>query len=440
MTISLKKAVYTGYALMIFFMLLVSFITIKNLKEVSTTINRIVSVDIANIEDLRKLYDCLLAQDLYEKRFMSLGESDAENLFWLRGSEFKTLLQTMIERSAGNRKKLQNIYSLHEKYENLFYNLVDAIKEAKQQEISRLTKNMSDLFNEISLLIKDLHVTIAIDKDSKINKSNEIIESTLTVIIFVSVISTVFAFTFAFFFSSYILRSIDKLKRATLSIKSGNFDKVPQIHGINEFAELAVSFKAMTSRLKELEQMNLDANPLTKLPGNLAIEKELLIRFKNHMIFSFCLIDIDNFKAYSDKYGYSKGSDVLLWLGNLVSNIVKVYGQENDFVGHIGGDDFVLISEPTRVRTLCKEIINAFDASIKSFYNQEDRNRGYIISVDRYNNVTQFQIMTLSIAILSNDKIFVADPREVAERIADLKRYAKTFPRSLYVCENRREE
>ena len=216
---------------------------------------------------------------------------------------------------------------------------------------------------------------------------------------------------------------------------------MPQISGINEFAELAVSFKAMTSRLKELEhQMNLDANPLTKLPGNLAIEKELLIRFKNHMIFSFCLIDIDNFKAYSDKYGYSRGSDVLLWLGNVISDVVKIFGHEIDFIGHIGGDDFVLISEPARVRTLCKEIINRFDTSIHSFYNEDDRKRGFIISVDRQNHLTQFQIMTLLIAILSNDKIPVADPREVAERIADLKRYAKTFPKSLYVCENRREE
>ena len=439
MTISFKKAIYLGYALMIFFMLLVSLFTIKNLTEVSITINRIVSEDITNIEGLRKLYDCLLAQDIYEKRFISLSKQE-ENLFWARGREFETLLKTMMDRNTGINKELENIHILHEKYNNLFNRLVTAVRKSSSKEVSLLTTNMNGLFNEISFLLKELQIKIGIDKDYKINKSNKIIQDTLTLIIFVSIVSTVFAFTFAFFFSSYILRLIDKFKNATLSIRSGNFDKVPQIGGINEFAELAVSFKAMTSRLKELEQMHLDANPLTKLPGNLAIEKELLIRFKNHIIFSFCLIDIDNFKAFSDKYGYSKGSDVLSWLGNLVSNIVKVYGQENDFVGHIGGDDFVLISEPGRVRMLCKEIINAFDRSIGNFYNEEDRNRGYIISVDRYNRITQFQIMTLSIAILSNDKIPVTDPREVAERIADLKRYAKTFPKSLYVCENRREE
>ena len=140
---------------------------------------------------------------------------------------------------------------------------------------------------------------------------------------------------------------------------------MPEIKGADELADLAISFREMSSRLKELEVINLDANPLTKLPGNLAIEKELLTRLNETQSFSFCLVDLDNFKAYNDRYSYARGSDLIKWMAEMLTAIKKEYGAPDDFLGHIGGDDFVIICSPDRIQKICTQIIEEFDKGIQ---------------------------------------------------------------------------
>lgn len=194
----------------------------------------------------------------------------------------------------------------------------------------------------------------------------------------------------------------------------------------------------MSARLKELEATNLDANPLTKLPGNLAIEKELLTRLNENENFSFCLIDLDNFKAFSDRYGFAKGSDVLKWVGDILLEIVKTAGTDEDFLGHIGGDDFVIICAPERMESICKMIIDKFDKGIVKHYESEDLERGYIVSIDRKDKPAIFPIMTISVAVVNTDRTVIRDPKDVAEKVAELKQYAKTFAKSIYVVDRRR--
>jgi GGDEF domain-containing protein len=229
-----------------------------------------------------------------------------------------------------------------------------------------------------------------------------------------------------------------KLKEATDSIRSGDFDILPEIKGADELSDLAISFKEMSVRLKELGEINLDANPLTKLPGNLAIEKELLTRLNETQKFSFCLVDLDNFKAFNDRYGYARGSDVIKWIGNVLSEIKKDLGTPEDFLGHIGGDDFVLICSPERVNELCSKIVEEFDKGIVDFYDPEDLKKGFIISVDRNDKPAIFGIMTVSIAVVNTDRTLIREPKEVALKVTELKQYAKTFAKSLYIMDRRR--
>jgi GGDEF domain-containing protein len=184
--------------------------------------------------------------------------------------------------------------------------------------------------------------------------------------------------------------------------------------------------------------MNLDANPLTRLPGNLAIEKALLVRLQRQRRFAFCHIDLDNFKAFGDHYGYARGSEVLKMVGQILVRLADDARHET-FIGHIGGDDFVLVCLPDRVSAHCQRIIKEFDAMIPTFYDAADCEAGFIISRDRQDCVQQFSIMTISIAVVTNERREITTPMQVAEVAAQLKKYAKSFPKSIFVIDQRRE-
>ena len=238
--------------------------------------------------------------------------------------------------------------------------------------------------------------------------------------------------------TNHLNTAIVSLKEATDSIKSGDFDNLPEIKGADELSDLALSFKEMSGRLKELEEMNLDANPLTKLPGNLAIEKELFTRLNETQSFSFCLIDLDNFKSFNDRYSYARGSDLIKWMAELLIKIKNDYGTTDDFLGHIGGDDFILICSPDRVQTICSKIIEEFDRGIIEHYDPEDAKKGYIISIDRNDKPAMFGIMTVSIAVVNTDRTLISEPKEVTQKVSELKQYAKTFAKSIYIMDRRR--
>jgi GGDEF domain-containing protein len=293
-------------------------------------------------------------------------------------------------------------------------------------------------FDKILLGLKEVDRKIKAQQNVFINRSNSLSEQALLITIILSATSFAFGLLFASLLTNHLNAAIEQLKEATNMIRSGDFDSMPEIKGADELADLAISFREMSSRLKELEEINLDANPLTKLPGNLAIEKELLVRLNETQRFSFCLIDLDNFKAYNDRYSYARGSDLIKWLSELLVNIKKEHGAPEDFLGHIGGDDFVLICSPDRVQPLCSRIIEEFDKGIPAHYDPEDAKKGFIISIDRNDKPAMFGIMTVSIAVVNTDRTLVRDPKEISQKVAELKQYAKSFAKSIYIMDRRR--
>lgn len=177
----------------------------------------------------------------------------------------------------------------------------------------------------------------------------------------------------------------------------------------------------------------LDANPLTRLPGNNSIIKEGQKRIDSGKGFALAYIDLDNFKPYNDKYGFSRGDEILRMTARVVTNAVRELNRPDTFVGHVGGDDFVFIVPPHLVEGICGQIIKYFDLLITTFYDEEDRVRGYMDSINRKGEKERFQIMTISIAVVTNEKRKINHLGEVSAIAADLKKYAKSLKGSKYV-------
>jgi GGDEF domain-containing protein/CHASE3 domain sensor protein len=439
MNLTIRQQIFFSYIIMILFVLLIGIYAISSLAELNNITSEMVSNEIILGEKLSKLNDCLLAQDLHEKRSLALGKSDSENMFWNRSREFKSLLVEIgaADGSLGHITKNMNIS--HERYDSLFARESSLINDGRIEEAQKLSSTeMKDAFNKILLGIKDIDLRVKELLNSHISKSNSLGARALMITIILSVVSFIVGILFASVISRHMTTSLVKLKEATDSIRSGNFDNLPEIKGADELSDLAISFKEMSVRLKELEAINLDANPLTKLPGNLAIEKELLTRLNETQKFSFCLVDLDNFKAFNDRYGFARGSDVIKWIGNVLAEIKKELGTADDFLGHIGGDDFVLICSPERVHELCSRIVQEFDKGIVNFYDPEDLKKGFIVSIDRNDKPAIYGIMTVSIAVVNTDRTVIREAKEVALKVTELKQYAKTFAKSLYIMDRRR--
>lgn len=207
----------------------------------------------------------------------------------------------------------------------------------------------------------------------------------------------------------------------------------------NQYLKGVVSVQTLLDTMTKIRlEIARGANPLTGLPGNIAIEQELARRARGNKACTVIYLDLDYFKSYNDKYGFESGDRVLLFTAGLLSSVLKKFGAENDFIGHIGGDDFIIISVPEKAEDLCKKIVRYFDRLIPGFYDPEDRLAGKIQGYDRSGRETCFPVISISMAIVDCGGCdCLHDPRKVSEKAAQLKRYAKSLPGSVYVKDRR---
>lgn len=439
MNLTLRQKIFLSYIVMIAFMLSVGTYAIWSLKELNHISADIIYNDVLAQEKLNKLIDHLLSQELHEKRFLTLQENDAENSFWTSGREFKVRLDEIRGMDTALGSVVDSASQLHNKYDSIFSRESALIRDGRLKDAEAVSANeLKTAFNRIMMSMKDIDFKVKERMNYHINRSSSLGEKALMITITLNLVALVLGILFATLITNHLTTSLSQLKAATNSIRIGDFDNLPDIKGADELADLAISFKEMSVRLKELEEMNLDANPLTKLPGNLAIEKELLTRLNETQKFSFCLVDLDNFKAFNDRYGYARGSDVIKWMGELLLQIKKELATQDDFLGHIGGDDFVIICGQERVVPICERIVNEFDRGIVNFYDPEDLKKGFIASLDRNEKPAIFGIMTISIAVVNTDRTLIREPKEVALKVTELKQYAKTFAKSIYIMDRRR--
>jgi len=183
---------------------------------------------------------------------------------------------------------------------------------------------------------------------------------------------------------------------------------------------------------------DLEANPLTRLPGNVTIQRELEQRLAAGGPMAVCYIDLDRFKAFNDHYGFTRGDEVIRRTAAVLLQTSATQGGPTDFVGHIGGDDFIVITTTDRAIPLCETIIRDFDAMVPELYDQADRARGYLLHTDRKGQAVKVPLLSISIALVTSEEQPLTHPGQVAAIGAELKAYAKQFERSVYVRERRK--
>lgn len=228
-----------------------------------------------------------------------------------------------------------------------------------------------------------------------------------------------------------------------ITAKTQSVDKVEGLMvGADDYVAKPFDENELVARIKtHLRRYAVEraVNPLTQLPGNLDIDRCIDNLIAGDRRFSVLYVDLDDFKAYNDHYGFTKGDEVILLLASTLRAVVKDEGRSGtDLVGHIGGDDFVVITEPVVAKRYCERIIAGFDSSIGGFYDKKDYVRGYITSKDRRGTTRSFPMLSVSIAVVSNEHRQLANRLEVGEIAAQLKRVAKGVSHSSYHLDKRK--
>jgi len=183
---------------------------------------------------------------------------------------------------------------------------------------------------------------------------------------------------------------------------------------------------------------DLEANPLTRLPGNVSILNELSQRLASRKFFTVCYVDLDKFKTYNDTYGFEHGDEVIKETARILIRAVQDAGKPEDFIGHIGGDDFVIVSEVETSEKIAAKVVELFDKSVPSFYNETDRAQGYIVAKDRQGVERNIPLLSISIGIVSNEHRKIEHVAQIGEIGAELKKYAKSLEKSNYVLDQRK--
>ncbi len=185
-------------------------------------------------------------------------------------------------------------------------------------------------------------------------------------------------------------------------------------------------------------QYSFYASPLTGLPGGRIIEEAVVERLKKDVSFSFCYLDIDNFKSFNDVYGYHKGDRAIMQTAYVLYTTIKKFGNSEDFIGHIGGDDFMFITSPERYKEVCHNLILAFDRVMPFHYNADDRKQGFIYAKDRTHKMSKINIMSISLAVVNRySHSDINKMVQINERLAEIKRYLKDLAGSKFMEDRR---
>lgn len=240
-----------------------------------------------------------------------------------------------------------------------------------------------------------------------------------------------------------IVEPIQQLNEATQEIMIGHLGKHVTIRTGDEIETLAHTFNHMSEALKVMKRQAEDANPLTQLPGNQGILTELKKRIFERQKFVLFHADLDRFKTFNDHYGLARGDEAIKKTADLLSQAVKEKGAADDFVGHQGGDDFVIITRPNHAKAVAEYVVKNFDGgTIRSLYRKEDFERGYTLAPDRRSLaetgqevMVKFPLLAISLAGVSTAKKDFADYFDCMSAAAEVKKEVKKTVQSIYLIQ-----
>ncbi len=222
----------------------------------------------------------------------------------------------------------------------------------------------------------------------------------------------------------------------------GRLDKIEGLEcGANDYLivpfgenELIVRIRMNLKRIWEDRSVNL----LTGLPGSGIIEEEVKRRvMEKQKKFSVLFIDLDNFRAFNKVYGFLQGDAVIKFVVTIIMKALGRLGEESDLLGHLGGDNLVVVTEPSRAPKIAEFVIKEFDNEIANFYRFDDRKKGFVATQNRQGAILKHPIMSISISIVSNEKRDISTHWEVWERGKEIKEYARNISGSGYYVDRR---
>jgi diguanylate cyclase (GGDEF)-like protein len=425
---SLVQKLLASYAAMTIFTMAALVSAILGLYSLNKTAREIANKDLVFIDSINKLRESIVAQERYAGKHSILKGPEFVELFHRREAEFQDLLNGFDKsRHFMEKQALDMLYGDFRRSSTALFSGNTSALSALQDSSTRIVTLLDKLYTREQKLL-----------GAKLKSADQKESSTVRLSLILSLTGFLLAIAVAAFSIFNISSAIAKLKKATHRIAEGDFDYDPQIPAGDEIGELAQDFSRMAGRLKVLEQMSLDASPLTRLPGNIAIERVLSRRLAEARPFAVFYADLDNFKAYNDRYGYVKASEVIKISAEIIDKAVRKVTDDEAFVGHVGGDDFVIVADCEPAEALCKQIIADFEAEIVKHYSAQDLARGAIEGVDRYGVARVFPIMTISIAVVICRDGEYDSAMEIAKAAAELKDHAKGFPGSNYIFNRRK--
>ncbi|HWC14384.1 MAG TPA: response regulator [Actinomycetota bacterium] len=199
--------------------------------------------------------------------------------------------------------------------------------------------------------------------------------------------------------------------------------------------ELVARVKSALRRSREMRAIN----PLTQLPGNVQIQEEVAARVASGEPFALLYIDLNDFKAYNDYYGFARGDEAIKLLARCAGSAIQQTAGSEGFLGHIGGDDFVAVVDPERAEEAAQLMIDCWDGDIARLYDPADAERGYIEVADRRKEMHRFPMTTLSVGIATNTQRPIRTHWEASEIAAEMKTFAKSHGRSGFAIDRRTE-
>ncbi len=435
--LTIAKKLLLGFSSLLALLIVISAYALTNLNRLNSINDSILLTDLPVILAADEMVDLIFSEELYSRRYAVFRTQEVMDLLQERNAEFKFQLERIRAVPEERDFPVQDITDLHQQYVNLLLEASGSTSGVSTTFSAAYDEQIKAQQDELIAVIREMGGQAQRDQNAKTNTTAAIGSLAFKAAAVLCGAGLLLSLLAAGLITRNISGAINKLRAATEMISRGEFDIKPDISNTDELGDLADAFVAMADRLKHLEETNLDTSPLTRLPGGTTIEAVMEKRIGEEEDLAFCLMDIDNFKAYNDHYGYARGNELIQASADIVSQAVAEHGTEDDFIGHIGGDDFVVITTPDAYEAICQHVVDTFDAEIPDFYNAIDKKRGYIVGENRQGDEVQFPLATISIAVVTNKDNKSLNHIQFGEVAAEMKEHAKAKKGSVFMVERR---
>jgi len=435
--LTVTKKILLAYLLIASFSLVAIIYAVSSLHRQTTASANLVDKDTRAVALARELQENLNSQERLEKQYLIQRNKEVLDLSLEKYQRFPQIWSDFLPLLDSSQREEMSVF--YRKYRDEGGSFHDLLLSGSP------TKSLEKIFNENFLPAHlDLHKSLVEFRETQQHKidlalvglshdSSHAFRITLILLL----LGFIFATPVALSVILNIHHSLRHLTRAIMQVASGNYDVEIKLSSHDEFGQLSRDFLEMSRKLQEFEASNLDASPLTHLPGNLVIQRRVEELLRDNIPFGHAFVDLDHFKAYNDRYGYQNGSDIISEVGDIIKEIVTRDGNSDDFVGHIGGDDYIFLTSPEKVESLSATVIEEFDKMIPAKYSEEDRQAGFFVCQDRFGVERQFPLMTISIAIICSDTSNYNSAIAISHECAKMKEHLKRLPGSNYLVDRR---